>query len=82
MDQNYDQMNYDDYAHHNDHHHGHYDHHHHHHPYPPYFIYKVVAGDTLWGLSQRYGTTVDAIKRLNGLYSDMIYVGQKLKIPR
>ena len=48
---------------------------------PSYFEYTVRAGDTLWILAQRYGTTVDAIKRLNGLTSDYLYIGQVLKIP-
>ncbi len=41
----------------------------------------VRAGDSLWLIAQRYNTTVDAIKRLNGLTSDLINVGQVLKIP-
>ena len=43
--------------------------------------YVVRSGDTLWLLAQRYGTTVDAIKRLNGLTSDNLSIGQALKIP-
>lgn len=46
-----------------------------------YFEYAVRSGDTLWLLAQRYGTTVDAIKRLNGLNSDILNIGQVLKIP-
>lgn len=48
----------------------------------PFFTYTVQAGDTLWLLSRRYGTTVDAIKRLNGLTSDMLNIGQVLRIPQ
>ena len=43
--------------------------------------YVVRSGDTLWLLAQRFGTTVDAIKRLNGLTSDNLSIGQVLKIP-
>ncbi len=46
-----------------------------------YFEYTVRSGDTLWLLAQRYGTTVAAIKSLNGLNSDILNIGQVLKIP-
>lgn len=45
------------------------------------FDYTVRSGDTLWLLANRYGTTVDAIKRLNGLKGDSLRIGQVLKIP-
>ena len=48
---------------------------------PGVIQYVVRSGDTLWLLAQRYGTTVDAIKRLNGLTSDNLSIGQTLKIP-
>lgn len=47
----------------------------------PYFEYTVRSGDTLWLLAQRFGTTVNAIKNLNGLGSDMLNIGQILRIP-
>jgi len=50
-------------------------------PPPEYFNYTVVSGDTLWLLAQRFGTTVDAIKSLNGLTSDVLNIGQVLRIP-
>ena len=43
--------------------------------------YVVKSGDTLWGLAQRYKTTVDAIKKASGLKSDKLSIGQKLIIP-
>ena len=43
-------------------------------------IHTVVKGDTLWSISQKYGVTVDDIKKKNGLKDDIIYVGQKLTI--
>jgi LysM repeat protein len=46
-----------------------------------YITYTVVSGDTLSELADTYNTTVTAIKQLNSLSSDTIYVGQKLKIP-
>ncbi len=47
----------------------------------PYFEYTVRSGDSLWLLAQRFGTTVDAIKRLNELSSDNLSIGQVLRIP-
>ena len=45
-------------------------------------IHTVSAGDTLWGIAQRYGTTVDEIATLNGLDSNQfLTVGQRLLIP-
>jgi len=43
--------------------------------------YTVVAGDTLSGIAVKNGTTVTAIKNANNLTSDMIYIGQVLKVP-
>lgn len=45
------------------------------------FPYVVESGDTLFGLSLTYGTTVSAIMEANGLNSEMIYEGQTLTIP-
>lgn len=49
---------------------------------PSYIEYTVRSGDTLWLLAQRYVTTVDEIKRLNGLNSNLLTIGQVLRIPR
>lgn len=43
--------------------------------------HKVVSGDTLYSLANRYGTTVNSLKRTNGLTSDSIRKGQTLRIP-
>ncbi|MBC1769146.1 invasion associated endopeptidase [Listeria welshimeri] len=40
----------------------------------------VEAGDTLWGIAQSKGTTVDALKKANNLTSDKIVPGQKLQV--
>jgi LysM repeat protein len=44
-------------------------------------IYTVRPGDTLYSIAVRFNTTVDAIKAANNLISDIITVGQELKIP-
>jgi LysM repeat protein len=43
--------------------------------------YIVQAGDTLFSISQRYGTSVEAIVAANGLTSDLVQIGQTLNIP-
>ncbi|MDH3982109.1 MAG: LysM peptidoglycan-binding domain-containing protein [Kiritimatiellaceae bacterium] len=41
----------------------------------------VQSGHTLSAIASKYGTTISAIKKANGLKSDSIRVGQKLFIP-
>lgn len=49
---------------------------------PSTLTYKVKRGDTLFGLASRYGTTVPAIKKANGLSSNLLVDGRTLRIPR
>lgn len=44
-------------------------------------VYTVKSGDSLWSIAKKYGTTVDEIKKLNGLNSNLLQIGQKLNIP-
>lgn len=44
-------------------------------------VYTVVAGDTLSKLAADFGTSVAALKSANHLTSDLILVGQQLRIP-
>lgn len=44
--------------------------------------YTVKKGDMLGAIARRNGTSVKALKRANGLKSDLIHINQKLTIPR
>ena len=49
-----------------------------------YRIHTVVHGDTLWAIAKKYlgdGSRYKEIVNLNGLKSNVIYSGMKLKIP-
>lgn len=43
--------------------------------------YRVRAGDNLWTISRRFGTSVAAIQQANGLRGSALKVGQTLTIP-
>jgi nucleoid-associated protein YgaU len=42
----------------------------------------VARGDSLWGISKKYGASVEAIRQANGIEGNLIKVGQTLQIPR
>lgn len=43
--------------------------------------YTIQSGDTLWGISQKYGTTVDNLVRLNNIKNpNLIYAGTKIRV--
>ena len=42
--------------------------------------YTVQSGDSLWAIAQKFNTSVDHLKQLNGLTSNLIYVGQTLNV--
>lgn len=43
--------------------------------------YTVKSGDNLGNIAKRHGTTVAKLREANGLKTDQIKVGQKLKVP-
>ncbi len=47
---------------------------------PGFAIYRVKAGDNLWSIGKKYHVSVDSLRRLNNLTSDLILPGQKLLI--
>ncbi len=47
---------------------------------PKTVTHEVGAGDTLGKLAKKYGTTIELIRRNNNLKSDVIRVGQKLRV--
>jgi hypothetical protein len=50
-------------------------------PAPAPRTYVVVSGDTLGSIAARFGTSVQALKNVNGLSGDIINIGQVLVIP-
>ena len=48
----------------------------------PPIRHTVQKGDTLWGLSRKYKTTVQAIQRANGMKGTTLRIGRTLVIPR
>ena len=46
------------------------------------FDYVVKLGDTLYSIANKYNTTVNEIKNLNNLNSNLLTIGQTLKLPK
>ncbi len=42
--------------------------------------YTIIQGDTIFGISRKFGVSVDSIRQNNKLQSDQIRIGQQLKI--
>lgn len=48
---------------------------------PSYNTYVVVPVDTLYGIAKKFNTTVDNLKDLNNLSSNLLFVNQELLVP-
>ena len=46
-----------------------------------YLDYRVVSGDTLYSIANRYGVSVDELKRINNLLNNNLSVDQIIKVP-
>ncbi len=44
--------------------------------------YKVVSGDNLTFIAKRFGITLNSLKRSNQLKSDVLSIGQELRLPK
>lgn len=42
--------------------------------------HRVIEGDSLEGIAEKYGTTVSSLKKLNNLDDDVIYTGSVLEV--
>ena len=42
--------------------------------------YRVKSGDSLWSIAKKHGLSLDQLKALNHLTSDLIFVNQTLKV--
>lgn len=51
-------------------------------PKPNYSTYRVKSGDTLSAIARKQHVSITTLKKVNHLHSDIIQIGQVLKIPK
>ena len=47
---------------------------------PQKVVYSVAAGDSLWTIASKFKTSVTSLRRSNNLSTDVLQIGQKLKV--
>jgi membrane-bound lytic murein transglycosylase D len=48
---------------------------------PAFGAHRVEVGDNLTRIARRYGTTIETLRTLNGLTTDVVRLGQTLRVP-
>ena len=48
----------------------------------PNDVYIVQKGDTLYKIANKYGITVQELKKINNIITDTLYIGQQLFVPQ
>ncbi|MEO6544857.1 MAG: LysM peptidoglycan-binding domain-containing protein [Nitrospiraceae bacterium] len=48
---------------------------------PQQGLIRVHPGDSLWKLAHKHATTIEELKRINGLTCDVVHAGQRLILP-
>ncbi len=51
-------------------------------PITEYDMYIVQKGDSLWGISRKYGISVEDLMSLNNIDSNTLKIGQELYVPK
>jgi len=46
-----------------------------------YIVYVIKGGDSLYSIAKKYGISVDSLRKYNNLTSDLLSIGQTIKIP-